>query len=185
MVKKLYILILGALILSGFSSGVSTVNAGMRDTRSIYKALFIYNFATLVDWPSEYRKGDFIIGVYGNGNSVHSELLKKYNGKAIGAQKITVKKYNSISEIKTVPHILYLTEEKSDKITSVSSKYSRKSSLLITEKEGYLNKGSIINFVIDRKKNNKQSYEISKINAKKHKLVIASKLTSLAVKVVE
>ncbi len=172
-------------MLSGFTSGVNAVNAGMKDTRSIYKALFIYNFATLVDWPSAYRKGDFVIGVYGEGNSVYNELQKKYNGKAIGSQEIIVKKFNSISEINLVPHILYLTEEKSDNITKVSSKYSGKSSLLITDKPGYLNKGSIINFVIDKARNNKQSYEISKPNAKKHKLVIASKLTSLAVKVIE
>lgn len=185
MAKKLYILVIGILILSSFTSGVNSVNAGIKDTRSIYKALFIYNFATLVDWPSTYRKGDFVIGVYGSGNSVYDELQKKYNGKAIGSQEIIVKKFNSISEINLVPHILYLTEEKSDKITSVSSKYSGKSSLLITEKPGYLNKGSVINFVIDKARNNKQSYEISKPNAKKHKLIIASKLTSLAVKVVE
>jgi hypothetical protein len=185
LIKRLYILLIGALILSGFSSGVNTVNAGIKDTRSIYKALFIYNFATLVDWPSSYRKGNFVIAVYGEGNSVYNELQKKYNGKAIGSQEIIVKKFNSISEIKLVPHILYLTEEKSDNITKVSSKYSGKSSLLITDKPGYLSKGSVINFVIDKAKNNKQSYEISKPNAKKHKLIIASKLTSLAVNVVE
>ncbi len=185
MIKKLYILAVGALMLSSFSSSVNSVNAGIKDTRSIYKALFIYNFATLVDWPSEYRKGDFVIGVYGEGNTVYNELQKKYNGKAIGSQEIIVKKFNSISEIKMVPHILYLTEEKSDNITKLSSKYKGKSSLLITEKPGLLNKGAVINFVIDKARNNKQSYEISKSNAKKHKLVIASKLTSLAVKVVE
>ncbi len=173
------------MLLTAFTSGSNAVNSGIKDTRSIYKALFIYNFATLVDWPSEYRKGDFLIGVYGNGNSVHSELTKKYAGKAIGSQEIVVKKYESISEIKDVPHILYLTEEKSSSISSVSSKYSGKSSLLITEKPGYLNRGSVINFVIDAERNNKQSYEISKPNAKKHKLVIASKLTSLAVNVIE
>jgi hypothetical protein len=155
------------------------------DTRAIYKALFIYNFATLVDWPADYRKGDFNIGIYGDDNTVFSELSKKYSGKAIGSQEIKVKKIKSKSEITGKTHILFLTSDKSSEISSLSSSLGSKSTLLITEKDGYLSKGSVINFVIDRTKNNKQSYEINKNNAKKHKLVITSKLSTLAVKVIE
>ena len=36
------------------------------DTTSIIKAAYIYNFAKLIDWPSENKSGNFIIGVYGN-----------------------------------------------------------------------------------------------------------------------
>jgi hypothetical protein len=183
--KGFYILLLGVLVLSGFSSSTKSATMAIPDTRAIYKALFIYNFATLVDWPAEYRKGDFNIGVYGSDNSVYSELNKKYSGKAIGSQEIKIKKINSKSEIPAKTHILFLTSDKSADITTVSSSLGNKSTLLITEKSGYLSKGAIINFVIDKTNNNKQSYEINKNNAKKRKLVIASKLSSLAVKVVE
>ena len=167
--------------MSGFTSSVSKTS-GIVDTKSIYKALFIYNFATLVDWPSDYRKGEFIIGVYGSNTAVYEQLNTKYSGKAIGSQEIKVVKHSSKVDIDKKTHILYIAEDKSESIGTLKNTFSGKSTLLITEKPGYLNKGAVINFVVDK---NKQSYEINKGNAKKHKLIIASKLTSLAVKVVE
>lgn len=169
------------LTLSGFTSGVNKTSA-IVDTKSIYKALFIYNFATLVDWPSDCRKGEFIIGVYGSNTAVFDQLNTKYSGKAIGSQEIRVVKHSSKSNIDSKTHILYIVEDKSESIGDLTTMFSGKSTLLITEKPGYLNKGAVINFVVDK---NKQSYEISKINAKKHKLIIASKLASLALKVIE
>lgn len=147
--------------------------------------MFIYNFATMVDWPSDYKKGDFIIGVYGDDKAVYNELNSKYSGKAIGSQKIKVAKYATKSEIQSKTHILYITEDKSESISTFNNLFKGKSTLLLTDKPGYLSKGAVINFVIDKNRNNKQSYEIDKSNAKQHKLYVPSKLTALAAKVVE
>ena len=147
--------------------------------------MFIYNFATLVDWPADYKKGDFIIGVYGNDQSVYDELNSKYSGKAIGSQVIKVVKYATKDQINSKANILYIAKDKSESIGSLNTKFYGKSTLLITDKPGHLEKGAIINFVIDSKRNNKQSYEIDKSNAKSHKLYVPSKLTTLAAKVVE
>ncbi len=167
-----------------FGFTFKTNQTGIKDTRNVLKALYIYNFATLVDWPSEYRKGDFVVGVYGSNESIYDELNTKYSGKAIGSQEIVIKKFSRSSDIDKA-HILYLSQEKSDEISSLSTKFKGKSTLLITEKDGYLNKGAVINFVIDKNNNNKQSYEISIGNAKKHNLIIASKLESLAARVIK
>jgi hypothetical protein len=153
----------------------------MKDTRSPIKALYLYNFATLIDWPSDYRKGDFVIGVYGNKEGVYENLKGKYEGKAIGSQEIVVKSYTSVSQISKA-HILYVTPTKSSAITSLNSKVKSESTLVVTEKDGYLNKGAAINFVLN---GTSQKFEISKSNAKKHKLVIADRLLKLASKVVE
>ena len=95
--------------------------------------------------------------------------------------EIKVKKFASSSEINK-PHILFVTADKSSTVPNLSSKLKASSTLLVTEKAGYLDKGSIINFVLD---GNKQSYEIDKGNAKKHKLIIADKLSGLALRVKE
>ena len=153
----------------------------MKDTRSVTKALFLYTFATLIDWPEDYRKGNFVIGVLSTNTDVYNELNTKYKGKSIGSQEIVVEKYASKSDI-VKAHILFLGEDKSDQISAVTTHLKTKSTLLVTEKEGYLSKGAVINFVLD---GNKQAYEISKPNAKKYNLVIAGKLTTLAYKVVE
>ena len=153
----------------------------IKDTRSSVKALYLYTFATLIDWPQEYRKGNFVIGVYGTQDGVYKELEQKYNGKAIGSQEIQIKKYSSSSEINK-PHILFVTEDRSSQVTSISSQLKAASTLLVSEKDGYLDKGSVINFVLD---GSKQSYEINKSNAKRHNLKIADKLAALAVRVKE
>lgn len=153
----------------------------MKDTRSVTKALFLYTFATLIDWPEDYRKGNFVIGVLSSSNDVYNELNTKYKGKSIGSQEIVIQKFASKSEIDRV-HILYLGQDKSDEITSLTTHLKTKSTLIVTDKDGHLSKGAVINFVLD---GSKQSYEISKPNAKKYNLVIATKLTSLAYKVIE
>ena len=153
----------------------------MKDTRSPVKALYLYNFATLIDWPSDYRKGDFVIGVYGNKEGVYDNLKTKFEGKDIGSQEIVIQSFSSISQIDKA-HILYVTPRNSSSISSLNTKFKDKSTLIVTEKSGYLSKGAAINFVV---KGTSQKFEINKGNAKKHKLVIADRLLKLASSVVE
>jgi hypothetical protein len=77
-------------------------------------------------------------------------------------------------------HILYVTEERTTDLSYLSGSLSAQNTLLVAEQKGALSKGAIINFIID---GNQQKYEINKTNAKNHKLVIADKLSDLAVSV--
>lgn len=177
---KLYILLF--LTLFTFTSiNNQTGNNEFRDTQSTLKALYIYNFATLTDWPSDYKKGDFIIGVMSTNEYVYKELSKKYSGKSIGSQKIQIVRYSSPSSIDN-PNILFLDKSSSKLLSAVTSQLKNNSTLLVTNKTNALNAGSVINFV---EVDNKQSYEINVRNAKKRKLVIASKLIELAIKKIE
>lgn len=152
-----------------------------RDTQSTLKALYIYNFATLTDWPNSYKKSDFEIAVVSSNNNVYNEIYKKYNGKSIGSQKIITKKYADASNIES-PNILFLDKGSNGLLSAVTEKLKNKSTLLVTNKPGALSKGSIINFI---EADNKQSYEINVRTAKRKKLVIASKLIDLAIKKIE
>ena len=153
----------------------------MKDTRSPVKALYIYNFATLIDWPSDYRKGDFVITVLGDKDGVYDNLKMKFEGKEIGSQEIVIQNYASSSQIDKA-HILYVAPKNSGQISTLNTKFKGKSTLLVTEKDGYLSKGAAINFVV---KGTSQKFEINKSNAKKHKLIIADRLLNLASSVVE
>ncbi len=153
----------------------------MPDTRAVVKALYIYTFATLVEWPEQKRSGDFVIGVFGEKTSVYEELVKKYSGKAIGSQKIVIQNYRNKEAIQNC-HILYITEVNSHYVPTLSTQMAPKNTLLVSEKAGSLSKGAIVNFVLE---GNQQKYEINKTNAKTHKLVIADKLTDLAVNVIK
>lgn len=149
-----------------------------KDTHVRLKALYVYQFATLVDWPKEFKQGDFFIGVFGE-SPLYNELTTKYSNKAVGSQSIKIKSFSNYNEISAC-HILVVTPDNSDKVGDLVKKFKTKSTLIVTEKEGKLKDGSIINFVV---KDHKQSYELSKTNASKHKLVIGSKLENLASKV--
>ncbi|MFK8037555.1 MAG: YfiR family protein [Crocinitomicaceae bacterium] len=152
-----------------------------RDTQSTLKALYIYNFATLTDWPTNYKKADFEIAIISTNSNVYNELYKKYNGKSIGSQKVKTVRYKSPSEIGK-PNILFLDKSSNSLMTKVNEKLKSSSTMFVTNKPGALKSGSIINFV---EVNNKQSYEINVKTAKKKKLVIASKLIDLAIKKIE
>lgn len=148
--------------------------AGVEDVSYRLKAAFIYNFATLVDWPSNRKTGEFVIAVYGD-EPVYNELKKRYSVKSVGSQKVKVIKYNSSSEI-SKSHILFVGEKKKSDVSTCKSKTNAYNTLLVTEVKGGLSKGAVINFIGPSGVN----YEISKSNAKKNKLVIASRLLNLA-----
>ena len=162
-------------LLLGFLFAFSSSYDGPKDTQSVVKALYLYNFAISIDWPKEFKNGDFVIGVYGN-SKVYDELVKKYKGKPIGAQTIKIKKFTSSSSISKC-HMLFVDRDKSSEISSLSKKLKPYSTLIVSEYSNSLNSGAIINFVV---KNNKQTYDISKRNAKQYKLVVSSKLIELA-----
>lgn len=152
--------------------------AQTQDTHIKVKSMYVYQFASLVDWPTEFKKGDFVIGVLGK-TPLYDELVLKYANKMMGSQAIKIKNFTSSSEVTTC-HILIITPENSDKVSELVKKFKSKSTLVVTEKEGKLKEGAIINFVIH---NNKQSFELSKTNATKLKLVIGTKIEGYASKI--
>lgn len=158
----------------------SVVQDSDKDTFATIKAIFIFNFSTLCDWPKEDKTGNFVIGVYGETN-LYSELVKKYSSKSIGSQPIEIVKFASQSDIEKC-HILYITNSNSSKVDDIADDFSGESILLVTEDDGLLDKGSVINFVIE---DNKQKFEISKKNGGKRDIVIGSTLAQLATKVIE
>lgn len=170
---KTLLAILIFFVFTGFKKSAPPVE----DYRFKLKAAFIYNFATLIDWPANRKSGEFVIAVYGD-DAVFKELKGRYSAKSVGSQKIKLIKYSSVSEVGK-SHILFVGESKKKEVSSCKSKSYSYNTLLVTEVVGGLSKGAIINFMGPSGVN----YEISKSNAKKNKLVVASRLLNLAKKV--
>ena len=131
----------------------------------------------MVDWPSTRKTGEFVIAVYGD-EAVYKELQSRYSVKSVGSQKVKVVKYSSTSEI-SKPHILFVGEPKGRDLGAAKSIVTPHNTLLVSEARGGLSRGAVINFIGPGGVN----YEISKSNAKKNKLVVASRLLNLAKKV--
>lgn len=142
------------------------------------QAMFIYNFSRLIEWPANYKNGPFVIGVLGN--SALQEQLKVYtNGKRVGSQPISVKTFSSPSDISTC-HILFVPFSSTKLMSNVVSNVQGKSTLIITEKNGAINEGSAINFVVI---GDKLKFELSSGNAVKYNIKISSKLNEMAYKI--
>ncbi|HCQ28844.1 MAG TPA: DUF4154 domain-containing protein [Flavobacteriales bacterium] len=170
------ILNIGLLVVFILFSGFK--NYQTYDTNARIKAVFIYNFAKYIQWPSNYKDGPFIIGVFGESN-VLKELNKMAKMKKINNRPLKVVQYKDIADIEKC-HILYVPKKYSDEFNAINKKLKSQSTVVITENEGLLDKGAGINFVVI---NNRQKFEINKTLLKKKKLKVSNDLDKLAVRI--
>lgn len=147
------------------------------DTGAMIKASFLYNFAKLVDWPEEYKKGNFVISVMG-GENLYREMVKKYNTKHIGSQQIEIRKLSKTLNISEC-HLLYVGAECVDLLPEITEKYRHLPILIVTDDEGALDDGAIINMVPVE---SEWMYELNVENASDRKLFIGSMLRSMAIR---
>lgn len=141
------------------------------------KAIYIYNFTKYIEWPDNYKNGNFVIGVIGNNVALINELNKMAASKTVGSQKLEIK---NLSAPDATCHILYLLSDNSSQLNDVIEKNKSKCTLIITDKAGLAAKGAGINFIIQE---NKQKIELNKSNIERYKLKVASSLVELAIQV--
>jgi hypothetical protein len=177
--KSILILTLIFFVTSAMDKGrVAMYQASDYDTNAKMKAVFIYNFTKLIEWPESYKQGNFVIGLLGPA-SVTDELVSMATTKKAVNQTIEIKKFNSASEI-TNCHILYVSKSKSSELSQIISKTKGKSTLIVTEENGYAKQGAGISFVVV---DNKQKFELNKSIIQERNMMVGSNLMSLATEV--
>lgn len=150
------------------------VSFGTAAQEENYISLYLFNFTRYIEWPEERRSGNFVIEVLGH-TSVYDKLKEITDGKKVGNQPIIVRNYMSASEVQS-PHIMFVGHWQSRQMPEVLEKLEGKSVLLVTEKEGMIEQGAVINFVI---RGGKISFEYSKANAEKRKLSVSARLEQM------
>lgn len=172
--KKLYILfaMLGLLTYSN--------DMFAQDANTKIKAIFIYNFAKYVEWPPQNLESEFVITLVTSNVSLIKELEKMALTCKVGAQKIAIKVCTKPSEVGKT-NLLFLGNDKVSQIAEFNTKCLTNNILLVTEGSGLIKKGAILSFVYA---DNKQQFELSKINAKKAGLYVSNNLANMA-KIVE
>jgi YfiR/HmsC-like len=172
-------LLLIALFVLPMMFGFQNIPSG--DPNARIKSVFIYNFTRYIEWPEDYKTGNFIICMYGSNQAMLNELNNMAKTKTVGTQKIEVKNVSSLDAIGK-NHILYVTKDISTPVKEILSKIKGKSTLLVTEKPGNTKEGAAINFVVVE---SKQKFELSQTNAEKNNLKVSSSLVALAIPVGE
>jgi hypothetical protein len=155
---------------------VFMVSAAYMQT-SIPKAqtLFIYNFSRVIEWPANYKTGNFIIGILGT-TDVATELETYTKGKKVGTQSIEIIRYKAPAEIQTC-HILFVPFSRTKQVPEIVAALNGKSTLIITEKNGALDDGAAINFIILQ---DKMKFELKSENASKNGIKFSSKLQEMS-----
>ena len=147
------------------------------DTNAKIKAVFLYNFTKYVEWPTSYKEGTFIIGIYGSNSPLLTELNKMAFTKTVGKQQLQIKTISSMDKFDKC-HMLFVTSDNGGSFSEVLSKLKGTSTLIITERPGLARQGAAINFVVQ---DNKQKFELNRANAEKYNLKVSSNLAALAI----
>ena len=142
------------------------------------KAAFLYKFAGYVDWPStSFAKPDtpLTIGVAG-ADAVAAELIQAVSGRTVEGRAVTVKRVKAGESLAGV-HILFVGKAESGRLSQWAQSAQPHSVLVVTESEGALAQGSVINFVMaDRR----VRFEVALDAAEKSKLKLSSRLLAVA-----
>lgn len=170
--KRIALVLLSFILLSAFK----TADQPAFDTNAKLKSMFVYNFTKYIDWPEQYKQGNFIIGFYGE-SSLQPELEKLAETKKAVNQTIEIKKFKSVAEIEKC-HMVVVSAKEQGKVAEIATKTKAHSTLLITESEGLIKQGAGINFVVVA---NKLKFELSKNNIESRNLKVGSSLLSLAI----
>ena len=154
---------------------MNVVKANVNDLAT-YKSLFTLNFIRHVGWPEAAKQGDFVIGVLKN-SSLANELKAKSAGKKFGYQNIVIKEFKSVEEV-TDCQILYVGRyiNYSKNADAIAQKLNSSNSLIITEDNGSIDNGAMINFTIV---DEKLKFEVSSSNADKYGLKFSGSLISM------
>jgi hypothetical protein len=174
--RKLWCLALLMTVVVGF-----VCNAAAQQQPSEYdlKAAFLFNFAKFVEWPSEAfaeTNSPIVIGILGK-NVFGDTLEKIINNRKVNNRGFEFRHFDSTSET-TNCQILFISSSEKNDFAKIISALHNASVLTVSEADGFLKAGGMINFLIEGKN---IKFQISDEAAKKARLRISSKLLSLAV----
>jgi hypothetical protein len=159
------------LIVLASSHWLSAQQLDEGDSRAMIQANFIYQFAVNSNWPTEMKKGKFLIVVYGN-DAVYKHVLEKYGMKPVGAQTIEVVAWSNYKPGLN-SHIVFIDKSKKADLAKIMKEMKGKSTLVVTNWEGALGSGAAINF---KTVDNSIRYELSEAALSEKKITPGNKI---------
>ena len=141
------------------------------------KAAFLYKFASYVQWPDADAKADapITIGVIG-GTDFARELADITANRTISSRPINVRRLTAGTSFDGL-EILFIAKEERDHLSQLLSAAREKPILTVTESDGALSSGSIINFTLDQ---DRVRFEVSLYAAEKSQLRLNARLLAVA-----
>jgi YfiR/HmsC-like len=138
------------------------------------KAVFLFNFAQFVEWPSQSfgaPDAPFVIGVVGE-DPFGGELDAVVRGETVLGHPLVVKRYRTLSEVKPC-QILFISESELSRLDNILSSLDRRAVLTVSDIYRAAERGTVIQFTNER---NRLRLRINVAAAKAAGLTISSKL---------
>lgn len=155
--------------------------AGAQDIDREYKlkAVYLYKFATYVQWPEKAFHDDaspFVIGILGP-DPVGTDLRQIAKVKKIDGRKIEVRNYKQAKDVRDC-HILFMSRALKSEIQRAAVKLlSGRKILFVGETPDFLKHGGVINFVVQE---NRIQIYVSESAYKREGLKISAQLLRIA-----
>ena len=147
-------------------------------SESHLKAVFLFNFAQFVDWPSAAfpdSAAPLVIGVLGD-DPFEGFLDQTIRGEHVRGRGFQLQRYRSVGEIKTC-HILFISRATGARLDEVLANLRNRPILTVSDDAGFAERGGMIRFVIDQ---NRIRLQINLDAAQAASLTVSSKLLRVA-----
>lgn len=167
--KKIIITCIAALFCA-----LSNAQGVQASRLSEVQALYIYNFARNIGWPTEDNKSELVITVIGD-KMLASELTEMAQSKLVGNRKVVVKDIRNVSELGE-SDLVFVGISRTGQFGSLVSALNGKKTLIISGKEDMCSKGACIAFKVEE---GKLVYQISDKNIKSMGLAVSQHLLKL------
>lgn len=175
MIRHLIMLAIAIAIVSPASVRADARSAALE--RGV-KAAFLYKFGDYVEWqPSAFPTADapFTIGVVGD-DALARELASVVTDRTIGSRRVLVTVLAERDSVEGV-QMLFVARSASPQMAQIMRDIQQRPVLVVTEWQGALAEGSMINFVL---RNARVRFEIALHQAERHGLVLSSRLLGVA-----
>jgi len=176
-IRRQGLVLIGLMVLSVVTTGKMHGQDVKIVSMTKYLSNCLYNFSRNINWPEENKSGDFVISIVGS-KELFTEMDKLTQNMRVGMQSIKVQQFNSVNDVTGYQHIVFVAGWQTGKIKVLLDKLAGGNTLIVTESEGALDKGSAINFVsVD----GIMKFEMSREGLKKNNLMASSVLERMAI----
>ncbi len=112
------------------------------------KAVFLFNFAQFVEWPSQAFPGaqaPLVIGVLGR-DPFGASLDETMRGETVNNRPLVVQRYGRVEDIDTC-HILFISGSQADRLEHILASLRGRNILTVADAEGLALRGVMIRLV--------------------------------------
>jgi hypothetical protein len=138
------------------------------------KAVFLFNFAQFVDWPSNAfaeAQAPLVIGILGE-DPFGAYLDETVRGEKVNNRSVIVQRFRHVGEVKAC-HLLFISRSETERLEQILASLKGRSVLTVGDFDGFARRGGMIRFVTEK---NKIRLRIGLETAKAANLIISSKL---------